>query len=81
MTNFEIADTDMKVFETADADTDMIFLIADMDTRRTGRGHACPPISDRVDNFIKFPDQIHLNNSTDDLVFEIRFWQVIRNLD
>ncbi len=44
----EIADTHMIFFEVADteADTDMNFLkIADTDTRRTVRGHACPPIS------------------------------------
>ena len=72
----KIADTDENFFETAetDADTDMIFWMMD-----TG-GHACPQISGSVNNFIKFPDQIHLNSSTDDLVFDIRFWQEIRNL-
>ena len=53
MTNFEIADTDMKVFEIADtdADTDMeVFETADTDADTDmnflkNRGHACPPIS------------------------------------
>ena len=56
------------IYSTFIADTDMIFLIADMDTGRTGLGNACPPISGSVNNLIKFPDHIHLNNSTDDLV-------------
>ena len=64
-----IADIDTNVFEIADTDAYTHMNFCQFRTWTRG-GHAYSPISGSVNNFIKVPDQIHLNNSTDDLVFE-----------